>query len=72
MKKFRISPTPMKLNTNNCLVPIPDTYIADPEDITAFKSNLGEINYLATQTRPDIAFTANKLAIFSSNPNYQH
>ena len=72
MGECRTSPTPMEPNANNCLVPAPDTYTADPGDVTAFKSGLGEINYLATQTRPDIAFAAGKLAAFSSNPNYQH
>ena len=70
MGEYRISPILMELNVNNYLVPAPDIYTADSEDVIAFKSSLGEINYLVTQIWPNIAFTANKLAIFSSNLNY--
>lgn len=33
---------------------------------------MGAVNYLATMTRPDIAFTVGLLACFSSNPGPRH
>ena len=38
----------------------------------SFASLIGSLQYLATATRPDIAFTVNRLAAYTANPNMSH
>src|SRR6267142_5170442 len=56
----------------------PKTIIkANPDGTKGSHSNsyarlLGELQYLANATRPDIAFTVNRLASYTANPSLQH
>lgn len=52
--------------------PTDKAHVAFREDITAYKSAIGSLLYLTTQTRPDIAFSVSKLAQFGLNPTPQH
>ena len=38
----------------------------------AYASLIGSLQYLATATRPDIAYTVNRLAAYTANPNFEH
>jgi hypothetical protein len=38
----------------------------------SFARLLGELQYLANCTRPDILFTMNRLAAYTANPSLQH
>lgn len=64
--------SPMEPNANNTLVAAPEAYNADPGDVTAYKSGLGQLMYLMVRTRPDIAFAICKLSTFSNNPTDTH
>jgi Reverse transcriptase (RNA-dependent DNA polymerase) len=49
----------------------------NPEENEGNRSNsfaklLGELQFLANGTRPDIAFTVNRLAAYTANPSIQH
>jgi len=56
----------------------PNTKIeSNPEGNEGNKSNsfaqlLGELQYIANATRPDIAFAVNRLASYTANPSLQH
>jgi hypothetical protein len=63
-------PTPMVPNTT--LVKAPPGHIASKQDITRYQSIIGSLMYAANGTRPDIAFTINKLSKYSSNPDSTH
>ena len=43
-----------------------------PFDTKKYQSAIGSLLYLALGTRPDIAFTVNRLAQFASHPNVDH
>ena len=50
---------------------------SNPEGNIGSKSNhyaklLGELQFLTNSTRPDIAYTVNKLATYTANPSLQH
>ena len=60
--------TPMEANANSVLLNAPEGYTADPSNVTAFKSGLGQLMFLMVRTRPDIAFAVCKLSTFSNNP----
>ena len=64
--------SPMEPNANNTLVAAPEGFVAEPDDVTAFKSGLGLLMYLMVRTRPDIAFAVCKLSTFSNNPSDVH
>ena len=55
----------MEANVNNSLIPASEGYKADADDVTAFKSGLGQLMYLMVRTCPDIAFALCKLSTFS-------
>ena len=49
----------------------------NPEETDGDQSNsfvlpIGSLQYLATATRPDIAFAVNRLAAYTANPNMSH
>jgi hypothetical protein len=49
----------------------------NPEEVEGNRSNpfawlLGELQYLANPTRPDIAFAVNRLASYTANPSMKH
>ena len=66
-------------NVNSVATPL-DTNIKlepNPEGNEGSRSNsfaklLGELQFLANGTRPDIAFTVNRLAAYTANPSIQH
>jgi hypothetical protein len=60
--------TPLDLNIT--LVPNPDGNVGDRSN--AYMSLLGKLQYIATATRPDIAYTVNRLALYTTNPSLQH
>jgi transposase InsO family protein len=48
------------------------TGIPNPERVNWYQRAMGSLLYLATMTRPDIAYTVNKLAQFTLSPTEQH
>ena len=58
------------LDPNITLVPNPDGNVGDRSN--AYASLLGELQYIATATRPDIAYAVNQLASYTANPSLQH
>ena len=64
--------SPMEANVNNSLIPASEGYKVDADDVTAFKSGLGQLIYLMVRTCSDIAFALCKLSTFSNNPTDTH
>ena len=64
--------SPIEANVNNSLIPASEGYKADADDVTAFKSGLGQLMYLMVRTCPDIAFALCKLSTFSNHPTDTH
>jgi Reverse transcriptase (RNA-dependent DNA polymerase)/gag-polypeptide of LTR copia-type/Integrase core domain/GAG-pre-integrase domain len=60
--------TPLDLNIK--LEPNPDGNEGNRSN--SFARLLGELQFLANCTRPDIAFTVNRLASYTANPSLQH
>jgi len=60
--------TPMDLNIK--LEPNPDGNEGNRSN--SFAKLLGELQFLANSTRPDIAFAVNRLASYTANPSLQH
>ena len=60
--------TPLDLNVT--LVPNPEG--KDGDRSNAYASLLGELQYIANATRPDIAYAVNRLAAYTANPSLQH
>ena len=58
------------LDTNIKLEPNPDDNEGNRSN--SFARLLGELQFLANCTRPDIAFTVNRLASYTANPSLQH
>src|SRR5580698_916444 len=44
----------------------------EPNHSNAYAKLLGELQYLANCTRPDIMFAVNRLAAYTANPSLQH
>ena len=61
---------PLDVGASESLVPYQGT--ASEDQIKLYQSLIGRINYLATQTRCDIAFTASILSRFLVNPAPAH
>ena len=64
------NPVSTPINTNV-------TFELNPEGVAGDRSNLfailiGKLQYLATATRPDIAFAVNKLAVYTANLSLTH
>ena len=64
--------TPMEANANTALLEATKEYQADPADVTAYKSGVGQLMYLMTKTRSDIAYAVCKLSTFNVNPTAIH
>ena len=64
------SPVLMPLNPNIKIVSNPDGNKGDCSN--SFAQLLGELQYIAISTRPDIAFAVNRLASYTANPSMQH
>ena len=72
MSEAKFQSSPMEPNTNNTLITAPEGFNVNPEDITAFKSELRLLIYLIIRTRPDIIFALYKLSTFNNNPTDAH
>jgi len=70
MLECRAVSTPLDPGASESLVPYQGT--ASEDQIKLYQSLIGRINYLATQTRCDIAFTASILSRFLVNPAPAH
>jgi hypothetical protein len=62
--------TPLDPGSTDTLVPFGGEALNG--DITLYQSLIGCINYLATQTRPDVAYAASVLSRFLVNPSPAH
>ena len=70
MLEYRAVSTPLNAGASESLVPYQGT--ASEDQIKLYQSLIGRINYLATQTRYNIAFTASILSQFLVNPVLAH
>jgi hypothetical protein len=68
MEKANPIATPLDLNIP--IEPNPDE--SDGDRSNPFTHLLGELQYLANATRPDIAFAVNRLALYTANPSMLH
>ena len=69
-KMKHASPVATLLDHN---VPIePNTNLSEGDWSNPFAKLLGELQYLANATRPDITFAVNRLVSYTSNPSTQH
>ena len=66
----RANPVGMPLDPNGVLEPNPDGEPGDRSN--SYARLLGELQFLANATRPDIAFAVNRLASYTANPSLQH
>jgi hypothetical protein len=62
--------TPLDSGSVDTLVPFEGE--ASKDDMILYQSMIGCINYLATQTRPDVAYAASVLSRFLVNPSPAH
>jgi hypothetical protein len=60
--------TPLDLNVT--IVPNPKGNTGDHSN--SYASLLGELQYIANATRPDISYVVNRLASYTANPSLQH
>jgi len=60
----------MLLDPNAPLVPNPEGNDSDCSN--SFARLLGELQYIANMTRPDIVYAVNRLASYMANPSLQH
>ena len=65
-----MSPMLMPLDPNVKLVSNPDGNQGDRSN--SFAQLLGELQYIANSTRPNIAFVVNRLVSYTANPSMQH
>ena len=66
----RANPVTMPLDPNAPLVPNPEGNDSDRSN--SFARLLGELQFIANATRPDIAYAVNRLASYTANPSMQH
>ena len=66
----RANPVKMPLDPNVQLEPNPDGNEGDRSN--SYAKAVGELQFLANATRPDIAYAVNRLASFTANPSLQH
>ena len=66
----RANSVSMPLNPNILLEPNPNGDEGDRSN--SYARLLGELQFLANATRPDIAFAVNRLASYTANPSIQH
>jgi len=66
----RMNAVSTPLDPNITLVPNPEGNDGDRSN--SFASLLGELQYIANATRPDIAYAVNRLASYTANPSLQH
>jgi len=58
------------LDPNMALVPNPDRNKGNQSN--SYVRLLGELQFLANMTRPDITFVVNRLALYTANPSIHH
>ena len=66
----RANPVATPLDANIPIEPNPEE--SDGNRSNPFAHLLGELQYLANATRPDIAFAVNRLASYTANPSMKH
>ena len=64
------SPVQTPLDPNVKILPNPDGNEGNRSN--SFAQLLGELQFIANATRPDIAFAVNRLASYTANPSMQH
>jgi len=64
------NPVGMLLDPNSPLKPNPEGNEGNRSN--SFARLLGELQFIANATRPDIAYTVNRLASYTTNPSLQH
>jgi len=64
------NPVGMPLDPNTPLEPNPEGNEGNHSN--SFARLLGELQFIANATRPDIAYTVNRLASYTTNPSLQH
>jgi len=64
------NPVATPLDHNVPIEPNPD--LSEGDRSNPFAKLLGELQYLANTTQPDIAFAVNRLASYTANPSTQH
>ncbi|CCU76267.1 Gag-Pol polyprotein [Blumeria hordei DH14] len=69
-EKCTTKATPMEVSALEDMVPFEEK--ADPQVVKDYQSKVGSLNFLAIQTRPDIAFATGVLSRFLTNPSPQH
>ena len=60
----------MPMDPNDKIKPNPDGNEGSRSN--SYAKLLGELQFLANATRPDIAYTVNRLAAYTANPSLQH
>ena len=66
----RANPVGMPLDLNSPLKPNPEGNEGNRSN--SFARLLGELQFIANATRPDIAYAVNRLASYTANPSLQH
>ena len=66
----QVNPVAMPMDPNALLIPNPEGNKGDRSNL--FARLLGELQYIANTTRPDIAYVVNRLALYTANPSLQH
>ena len=66
----RANPVGMPLDNNVTLEPNPDGNIGDRSN--SYARLIGELQFIANATRPDIAYAISRLSAFTANPTMQH
>jgi hypothetical protein len=64
------NPVSTPLDPNQRLRPNPEE--REPNRSNNYASLIGSLQFLATATRPDIAYAVNKLAAYTANPSLEH
>jgi len=70
MKQARSSKVPMMAGLNNSLRKSSDE--ATDDEISRYRSEIGSMMYIMTQTRADLAYPISKLSKYLSNPSQTH
>ncbi len=66
----RANPVAMPLDPGSPLLPNPDGNEGDQSN--SYARVLGELQFVANATRPDIAYAVSRLASYTANPSLQH
>ncbi len=66
----RANPVGMLLEHNTKFEPNPDGNVGSRSN--SYARLMGELQFIANATRPDIAYTVSKLSSYTANPSIQH